>query len=104
MRWRRGVVAKLHAELALALRGCAQLRAEAKHGVQATVAGQCKILAPNICVMNCRTALVHQHEDTALKLVRCCNGCFHERLQDLASSIAERPSSAVTTQNYLDFF
>lgn len=83
------VVAKLHAELALALRGGAQLRAEAKHGVEAAVADEGKVLAANLRVVDGGVALVHEHEDVALELVGRGNGRLHQRLEDLAARLGE---------------
>ncbi len=54
-------MAEFHAEFTLALRGGTQLRAEAKHGVQAAVTGQDKVFAANLGIVNRSVALVHKH-------------------------------------------
>lgn len=94
MRRSRGVVAELHAELALALSGSAQLGAEAKHGVQTAVADEGEVLTANIGVVNGGVTLVHEHQNVALELVGGGDGGLHQGLEDLATSIVESLSES----------
>ncbi|CAH0056777.1 unnamed protein product [Clonostachys solani] len=85
--WR--VVAKLHGELSLALRGGAELGAEAEHGVEGAVAGEGEVLGADVGVVDGGVALVHEHEDAALELVGGGDGGLHEGLEDLAAGLLE---------------
>lgn len=82
-------MAKLHGELSLALRGGAELGAEAEHGVEGAVAGEGEVLGADVGVVDGGVALVHEHEDAALELIGGGDGGLHEGLEDLAARLLE---------------
>ena len=89
MRRRRGVVAELEVELALALSGSSQLSAEAKHGVETAVRDAGKVLGADLSIVNGRGALVQEHKNVALELIGGRDVGLHEGLQHLTVGLLE---------------